>query len=270
MKWDDAYSNGPNIEGGAAYPARWAAMAEKFRKKIAAEGRAKLDQPYGQGARQVFDLFLPKATPKGLVIFIHGGYWLAFDKSSWSHLAEGATDSGWAFAIPSYPLAPETKVSRITLSVAEAIRSAAEVINGPIHLVGHSAGGHLVCRMACTNTTLIGSIQSRIQKIVSISGLHDLRPLLQTNMSKSLFTNAAEAASESPALLMPIMGTNICCWVGADERPEFLRQNALLANIWFGLGARTKAYQEPLRHHFNIIDGLRDQNSDLLGELLYL
>ena len=58
------------------------------------------------------------------------------------------------------------------------------------------------------------------------------------------------------------------CWAGADERPEFRRQNALLANIWTGFGVATSALEEPDRHHFNIIDGLCEPGSKLTGALL--
>ncbi len=56
--------------------------------------------------------------------------------------------------------------------------------------------------------------------------------------------------------------------MGAGERAEFVRQNALLANIWTGLGALTCAVEEPDRHHFNIIDGLTDPDHPMVRELL--
>jgi hypothetical protein len=78
----------------------------------------------------------------------------------------------------------------------------------------------------------------------------------------------AEALGESPALLEPREGIRLTCWVGGAERAEFLRQNALLANIWTGLGARTAAVAEPDRHHFNVIDGLADPDHPLSRTLL--
>ena len=35
-------------------------------------------------------LDLPEGAPRGLAIFVHGGYWMAFGRESWSHLAAGA------------------------------------------------------------------------------------------------------------------------------------------------------------------------------------
>ena len=69
--------------------------------------------------------------------------------------------------------------------------------------------------------------------------------------------------AESPALQEPRNGVPVTCWVGAAERPEFRRQNALLANIWTGCGVATRAVEEPDRHHFDVIDGLADPEHDL-------
>jgi len=98
--------------------------------------------------------------------------------------------------------------------------------------------------------------------------LHDLRPLLRTGMRAELRLDEAEAAAESPALLEPREGTVITCWAGADERPEFVRQTGLLANIWTGLGAHTKQVIAPNRHHFDVIDELASPDSAMVAELL--
>ena len=87
-------------------------------------------------------------------------------------------------------------------------------------------------------------------------------------LNADLKLDEAEAFAESPALLRPIEGVRLTCWVGAGERAEFVRQNALLANIWTGLGALTCAVEEPDRHHFNIIDGLTDPDHPMVRELL--
>ena len=78
----------------------------------------------------------------------------------------------------------------------------------------------------------------------------------------------AEAARESPALLRPRKGTRVTCWVGGSERPEFLRQSALLANIWTGLDARMAERVVEGRHHFDVIEDLADPGSALLATLL--
>ena len=266
--WDNAYANGPNIAGGERWPGLWVAPADAYRKELAGQGRAKLDIAYGAHDRQRLDLFLPAAAPKGLVVFVHGGYWMRLDKSFWSHLARGGNAHGFAVAMPSYRLCPEVGLADISSDVAQAIARAMDEVAGPVALTGHSAGGHLVSRMICRGAPLPPERQARITSVVSISGLHDLRPLQRTAMNETLRIDDATALRESPARLAPIEGARVTAWVGGAERNEFRRQAQLLANIWTGLGASTAYVEAPDRHHFDVIDELAEPESGLVGALV--
>ncbi|MBW7946864.1 MAG: alpha/beta hydrolase [Sphingomonadaceae bacterium] len=264
--WDDAYANAAHIADGDRWPDAWVAPARHWREACGA--RAMLDLPYGNAPRNRYDLFLPEGGPRGLVVFIHGGYWLALDKSYWSHLSRGPLARGFAVAMPSYTLCPESRIGGIVHEIGTAITAAAARIDGPIFITGHSAGGHLAARMVAAPSPLPREVAARVAHTVPISALADLRPLMRTEMNGTLRIDDAEAAAESPALLAPLPGTRVTCWVGADERPEFRRQSALLANIWTGLGAATARVEEPGRHHFNVIDGLEDPDHPLTQTLL--
>lgn len=266
--WDDAYANGANIPQGERWPGAWVEPAKAFRDRLEGEGRAKLGISYGNAPRNRFDLFLPEGSPKGLVVFVHGGFWLRLDRSFWSHLAAGPLAHGHAVAMPSYTLCPDIRVSGIVKEVGTAIETAAGMVDGPLRLTGHSAGGHLVTRMISATSPLSQATRARIVNTVSISGVHDLRPLMATQMNETLKIDMEEARAESPALLEPLPGARLACWVGAAERSEFVRQNALLANAWTGLGATTLTVEEPDRHHFNVIDGLADPVHPLTQTLL--
>ncbi|WP_117192853.1 alpha/beta hydrolase [Rhizobium terrae] len=266
--WDNAYANGINIPQGDRWPAAWVEPARHFRETLGAAGRAKLGLVYGEKPRNRFDLFMPESTPKGLVVFVHGGFWIGLDNSYWSHYARGAVERGHAVAMPMYTLAPENRISEITLEIGKAIEAAARKVPGPIRLIGHSAGGHLVTRMICATSPLSDGVRSRIANVVSLSGVHDLRPLLATKMNEKQRIDREEAHRESPALLEPMPNARVTCWVGAGERAEFIRQNALLANIWKGLGAETEVIEEPDRHHFNVLDGMEDPAHPLMDALL--
>jgi acetyl esterase/lipase len=264
--WDDAYSNGIHIPKGDQWPDAWVRPAAEFRAELGA--RAVLDQSYGPHVRHVFDLFLPEGEQRGVVVFVHGGFWMRLDKSFWSNLAAGSLAHGFAVAMPSYRLAPEARISEIVADIGLAITAIAARVDGPIHLTGHSAGGHLVTRMISSGSPLAPAVAGRIGNVVSISGLHDLRPLMKTGMNATLRIDLAEALAESPALLEPVNNARLTCWVGAAERAEFRRQNALLANIWVGLGATTEAVEEPDRHHFNIVDGLAGPDHPMVRALV--
>ena len=266
--WSDAYANAPNIPGGERWPAAWVQPAQAYRDTLQGSGRATLDISYGERSRNRFDLFGPEGRPKGLVVFVHGGFWKALDKSFWSHLARGSVESGYAVAMPSYTLCPTVRIAEITRETAAAVERAAAMVEGPLFLAGHSAGGHLVTRMISATSPLPDDVRTRISHTVSISGVHDLRPLMKAAMNTDLRIDEAEALVESPALLEPMQNARVTCWVGSAERPEFIRQNALLANIWTGLGAKTRTIEEPGRHHFDVIDGLADPYHQLTRTLL--
>lgn len=213
----EAYSNAAFIPDGAEYPDRWAEYAARFRSVVPGV----YDLAYGAGQRAYFDL-IGKPTAKGLVIFIHGGYWKAFDHRMWTHLSAGTITQDWAFGLPSYDLCPKVRISQITRQVARAVDVLSRTFKGPIVLVGHSAGGHLVARLACADVPL--ACRKRLARVVTISAISDLAPLMQTAMNAELRIDAAEALAESP-VHHPKPKVPVSVWVGADERPAFLDQS---------------------------------------------
>ncbi|TVP74286.1 MAG: alpha/beta fold hydrolase [Rhodobacteraceae bacterium] len=259
IDWDDAFANGRYIAGAAAYPAAWAEAARACR----ACAQIRADIVYGPDPRARYDLILPEGRAQGLVVFVHGGYWLQFDKSYWSHLAAGPVAHGWAVALPSYPLAPQVSLPKITVQIAQAIAHAAREVAGPIRLVGHSAGGHLVTRMICATSPLAPDLRARLARVVSVSGLHDLRPLLATTMNAELGLTPQTAAQESAVLQAPLAGVPVTVWVGGHERPEFLRQAALLRESWVLRGGDVTLVVAAGRHHFDVIAELTDAQSAL-------
>lgn len=258
MRLDEAYANAAFIPGGADFPARWAARAAAFR----AQAGGRLSLSYGSADRQRLDLFEPKGTAHGTVIFVHGGYWLAFGKEDFSHLATGALARGWRVAMPSYTLCPQVRISAITAEIAAAVTFVSRQCPGPLRLAGHSAGAHLVARMACDDT-LPDAVAERVAMILPISPLSDLGPLRETTMNEKLRIDAAEAMEESPAFLLNHPEIPVHVWVGAEERPAFLDQARWLAGAW-----KVPLTVQPGRHHFDMIDGLEDAKSPLMAALL--
>ena len=260
MMLDDAYANAAYIDGADSFPPRWKKEAEAFRANLGA--RAQLNVRYGPSDRQKFDFFQPEGVSRGTVVFVHGGYWKAFDKSYWSHLAAGPLARGYAVAMPSYDLCPDVRISEISTQIAAALTEVANRTQGAIVLSGHSAGGHLVARM--TDPLLLGAeVRDRITRIVPISPVADLAPLLQTQMNDTLRLDEAEAEAESPMNMTPPHGVDVTVWVGAQERPAFLEQAENFARSW---GAKQVVAEG--KHHFDVIDPLAEPDSDLTKALL--
>ena len=255
LDFDRAYANAAFIPGSETLPAQWEVMAGNFRRQL--KHRARLNIPYGGGARQQFDLFLPDATPVGLMVFVHGGYWLESGRESWSHLAAGALARGWACAMPSYTLAPTARLAEITVEVANAVNSAAAMVEGPVVVTGHSAGGHLAARMACIGVG-IGNAD-RIRRVVPISPIAELAPIARTGMNNALRLTETEMAAESPARLERRQGCQAHVWVGMMERPAFLWQARLLSEEW-----DCPWTPHPDRNHFSVLDDLAVPGSDLM------
>ncbi|MFK7880980.1 alpha/beta hydrolase [Roseobacter sp.] len=256
---DDAYENGAYIAGAETYPPKWEKAAARFRDSLGA--RAELSLSYGSGDRQVFDFFNAKGTSKGSLIFVHGGYWKAFDQTYWSHLGAGALASGWSVAMPGYDLCPQVRISEITKQIASAVAKIADRTSGPIALAGHSAGGHLVSRMM-DPAILPEAVRRRITRIASISPVADLAPLLETSMNDILGLDAVEARAESLIAMAPPQEAEVKIWVGADERPAFLEQATAQAKAW-----GSEQTISPQKHHFDVIEALEDPNSDMVRYL---
>lgn len=255
MDMDLAYANGAFIAGAEDFVPRWEAKAAAFR---ANQGARMLTAAYGHGARQQFDLFMPKGTAQGCVTFIHGGYWMAFDRSKWSHLAAGVLAHGWACAIPSYTLAPQARIAEMTAEMVTAMGAISQHVAGPMVVTGHSAGGHLSARMGCQDVTL-----PQVVRVVPISPLSDLAPIAQTKMQETLRLDTAEVAAESPAHLPLRNGVQAHVWVGAQERPSFLWQARLLSEAW-----HCDWTVSPRKHHFDVIDAMEDPDSPLVQALI--
>lgn len=253
---DDAYANGAYIAGAETFPPKWERQASAFRAALGA--RAEIGVAYGASDRQLFDFFNAQGRAKGTVVFVHGGYWKAFDRSIWSHLATGALAAGWSVAMPGYDLCPQVRISQITSQIALALTQIARRDTGPLVLTGHSAGGHLVSRML-DPAVLPAEVRQRIRRAAPISPVADLAPLLETSMNDILRLHPDEAAAESPTHMAPPQDVDVKIWVGAKERPAFLQQSQALAQAW-GVGQVIV----PEKHHFDIIDALEDPHSDLV------
>jgi len=262
MYTDIDFVNVDFIPDGAAYIDRWEEEGSAYREQEAAIGRARLNVSYGPGERNKLDIFHPAGRPEGLVVFVHGGYWMRFDRGYWSHFAKGLTVRGWAVAMPSYTLAPEARIRDMTHEMARAVEAAAERVAGPICLTGHSAGGHLAARLGCRDVALKAEVRERVERIVPISPLTDLRAFLPISMNETLGLDDSEAVSESP-VLHEAPDAFVTVWVGAEERPVFLDQAMALRDAW-----SCELRVDPGRHHFDVIDGLRNAESPLVTDIL--
>ena len=84
LDWDDAFNNFINIENPNALIDEWKDRSLSFIKNSSLIGQVNLDISYGDHSREKYDMFLPKGSSKGTIIFLHGGFWFRTGKEHWS------------------------------------------------------------------------------------------------------------------------------------------------------------------------------------------
>ena len=140
-----------------------------------------------------------------------------------------------------------------------------ENYDGKISLTGHSAGGHLVSRMVSADqwkrSKLRSDLLNRLNHVVAISPITDLRPLLKTSMNNKFKLNDNTAERESPVFHTK-MNVPFSVFVGENERPAFLSQAKYLSQAWSCSKIIAKG-----KHHFNVLDDLENERSDLVNLL---
>jgi arylformamidase len=263
-EWFDAqYNNRARVSNSAVLLDRWARASAMSRAQLPG---SRLDLVYGDEPAQRLDLFpaqTEQRSPAPVLVFIHGGYWRALDKSDLSFVAPAFTDEGALVIVPNYGLCPAVSMTHIPLQLTQALawvwRHAAEFGGDPNHiiLVGHSSGGHLATMLACCDWKSVAPDLPRqlIKGVLSISGLHDLAPLRQSPYLQTDLRLDADAVRRLSPVNFPAPEAPCYCVVGGAESEEFRRQNGLLREAW-GPRAVPLCEEIPRLNHFDILHDL--------------
>jgi arylformamidase len=239
---------------------------------VRAESVCILDQRYAAGPRCLLDIF-PAGDRAPVLLFIHGGYWRALDKSYVSFIAEPFRKAGVTVVIPGYDMVPSIRVAGIVDEMRMTFNWIVKRL-APERIVvsGHSAGGQLAAMLALDQAV---RGEGPIVGLAAISGAFDLRPLLHTSINADLNLSAEEAADASPLLrvnaltegaaLVPLLGI-----VGGDETQGFKRWTADFVAAWAARCGPAKLSEVAGRNHFTILDALAAPDGDLANRICQL
>jgi hypothetical protein len=106
------------------------------------------------------------------------------------------------------------------------------------------------------------AVDAPVAGVVSLSGLHDLRPVAKSFVNEWLQLDDARAAALSPALLTPAAPAPVTAIAGARETDAFKQQGRELVDAWRAHGCET-AYAESDDDHFTLCSRLVDPNDAL-------
>jgi arylformamidase len=271
--WHDRmYNNRAMVPDFADHFAHWKTASAQARAAL----KPLLDVSYGDGLNETLDIFPSDKPNAPVVIFIHGGYWRALDKSDHSFVAPTLRDMGACVVVVNYALCPGTPEQAVTIpDIAQQMAQATAWVwrhiavhggdRSNITVIGHSAGGHLAAMLLACDWKKLGRDlpAAMVRKSMSISGLFDLEPLRKTPFVQSdLRITPAHVRMASPAKWQRPSKGVLYTVVGGDESAEFLRHNRLIHQAW---GPKTVPVCEALPglNHFSVVTALMRAGSRL-------
>ena len=261
--WHDRmYNNRALVPDFGQHFAQWQEASALARKRLVVQR----DLRYGEGPGETLDVFPAERPGSPVVVFIHGGYWRSLDKDDHSFVAPALRELGACVVVVNYALCPGTQAQPVTIpDIALQMTRALDWVwrHVQVHggerdnltVIGHSAGGHLAAMLLACDWRQVAADLPRdlVRKALSISGLFDLAPVRRTPFVQAdLRLTPAQVRMASPALWPAPARRTLYTVAGADESPEFIRHNHLIAKAW---GPRVVPVCEDLAglNHFSIL-----------------
>lgn len=255
---EQQYNNRAAVKDHVKYLNGWIKCSESYRSRVDAQ----LDVDYGLDPRQHLDIFPANKSNAAVHVFIHGGYWQALNKDSFSFMAEAFNCSGECAVILNYDLCPAVSIEKIITQIQQAMSWVVSNIHqyggdpDCIQVTGHSAGGHLLAELLVTDWSKFGLKNQPFKQLNALSGLFDLQPLVHTTVNQALSMTEEVAYQNSPlfkTLWNPLREIRLNLFVGELESREYKNQSIELNETWSD--ELTVHLQEiPACHHFSILD----------------
>lgn len=257
------YNNRANVPEHPDLLAEW---AEKSMAWEAVAPAKALDLVYGDSDAEMLDLFLAEAADAPVHMYVHGGYWQANTRKSSSFIARPLVAAGAHVAVVDYGLCPVVTIDEIGRQVRAALawlwREAERFGGNPdnVTVSGHSCGGQLVGMAMATDWAGFadGLPPDLVKGGVSVSGVFDLVPLVDTTINEKVGMDLETARRNSPLFLEPATRAPLALYWGADETDAFRRQSEAMADMWGGKGVATVAEAIPGVNHFTVLTGMDD------------
>ncbi len=149
------------------------------------------DIAYGSEAGQLLDVYSRSdVSSKGVIIFVHGGYWDTGSKNEYPFVADSFTELGYTTVVVGYRLVPTITFPEYVEDVALAVKwtvdnlvvdNTAQYGGNPekLFLMGHSAGAHLASLVSFDERYLLkhGLTQNILSGFIGLAGPYNFLPV---------------------------------------------------------------------------------------------
>jgi len=243
--------------------ARYASRSATAREALAGLCEAREDLRYGPGAKQTYDLYQPRANAKGraLVVFIHGGYWRALDKSDHRVVVPPLVEAGTVVVNLNYDLCPNVTLDAICHQIIAGVRhchaNAAEWGADPerMVLIGHSAGAHLAARVLNAPEDACGRPADLVAGLAAISGIYEPQVVLRLpSVNEEAQIDAGAAERNDCLALRPAGAARIVIWAGADEPEGWIDQSRSYGELARAQGLDCTFFEIRGADHFTVLE----------------
>jgi arylformamidase len=263
---------------------RWAPNFEELRRRreqICAEVRARnphFDRGYGPSPDETLEILPTTRERAPVVMFTHGGRWLAQPPDSFIHFAETITGAGAHYVAARFsaltPTPGKTRLPDIAGQLRRAVAwlfSNAESFGGnpeQIHVIGHSSGSHLTSVLLTTDWQRHGLPANVLKSGTCVSGMYDLRPVLLSKRGNYVKVGADEEDELSALRHLDRVRCPILIAYGDKESPEFKRHGESFAGALKQRGLASQLLVLAGCNHFEGIATMADPRSPLASAVL--
>ena len=152
LTWLDAEYDALKGVDAAQFFADWTRRSQS----ALACGTWHLEQRFGDSAAETLDVLLPACgqAVRGVLMFIHGGFWRGSDKAVDRFIAPAFAQAGYAVVLPNYGLCPEVCIKTSVTQMAYARDWLQEQLPvwglaaRSVDITGHSADGHVAAMLS--------------------------------------------------------------------------------------------------------------------------
>jgi len=237
---------------------RYAARSAEARRRVPGI----YDLRYGERPKETLDVHAPANADgsRPLVLFLHGGYWRALDKSDHSFVAPPLLAAGAVVANVNYDLCPQVTLDVIVEETAAALRfcrrSAAEWGADPdaLVLMGHSAGAHLAAAMLQREWPPDELPAAALRGVAAITGIYEPAVILGVSVNEEAqITQQVAARHDCLARGFSLTPRTVVA-VGGDEPEGWRAQSEAFARTCEQAGIATRLLTVPGANHFTVLE----------------